>query len=177
MALRFLLVSLVAGMGFEMPNGTDVETWTRPGRDWVEARVADIAGLRTRAERAFAGADDREPVAEAVSSLAGAEAPLAASDLAFEVVSEGMAADFAVDLALTRSEEPPAPAVADAAMLADLDGPAALPSGESVAALLAAEDAPAPSRSSRLFNAVRLTREAVHAWAILVQPAEAVATR
>ena len=36
MALRFLLVSLVAGMGFELPSGQELSAWARAGRDWVE---------------------------------------------------------------------------------------------------------------------------------------------
>ena len=177
MALRFLLVSLVVSMGFEMPSNADVASWTRSGRDWVDARVADLSGLRAGAERTLSGVVGGEPIPE---GIAIARDLTGSSDLAFEVVSEGMAADFAVDLAITRSEEP-APA-AGSAMLADLDRPAALPSGEPVDGLLAREgppagESPARSRLARLSDAVRLTREAVHAWAVLIQPAEAVATR
>ena len=73
MALRFLLVSLVAGLGFEIARAaSDVESWARSGRDWVDGRMADaFRAPSARPSEPFAGADriasdrDAEPAVAA----------------------------------------------------------------------------------------------------------------
>ncbi len=183
MALRFMLVSLVASMGFEMPTGADLSHWTRSGRDWADARMADLSGLRAEAGRVFADPAESARVDEL--SAAVASCPGTTADLAFEAVGEGMATSFAADLALARVEE--SKPAAEAPNLARADEPAAVApaSAEPVVNLAATAEAdcldaseagdPAvansaePSRADRISSAVRLTGEAVQAWANLIQ--------
>ena len=88
MALRFLLVGLVASMGFELPSGEDVAAWApvgpglgrapdgRPARAWPRSRPSRVGEGRRPRPRP-------RPPAEVVDR----------ADLAFEVVVEGMASD------------------------------------------------------------------------------------
>ena len=79
MALRFLLVSLVAGMGCELPGSDDLASWNRAGRAWVGARMAELSEIRGGAEarqsRAAAARptadDERAEVETALSRTAG----------------------------------------------------------------------------------------------------------
>lgn len=112
MALRLILVSLVASMGFELPSSHDVESWGRSGRVWVAARVSELSTLSTWQD--LAGPEDAAEV-EAVEDRVAAidEAPTShpedsrttpVDDLAFEVVVEGMASNFSEDIATARIE-------------------------------------------------------------------------
>ena len=76
MAIRFLLVTLVAAMGFEPPTRDEVSTWTRSGRQWVAARLDDW-------------------------SVTTAQRAQEANDKSFRSVVETMSRDFSRDLAAT----------------------------------------------------------------------------
>ena len=76
MAIRFLLVTLVAAMGFEPPTRDEVSTWTRSGRQWVAARLDDW-------------------------SVTTAQRAQEANDKSFRSVVETMSRDFSKDLAAT----------------------------------------------------------------------------
>ena len=76
MAIRFLLVTLVAAMGFEPPTRDEVSTWTRSGRQWVAARLDDWSVTTTQR------AQD-------------------ANDKAFRSIVETMSRDFSKNLAAT----------------------------------------------------------------------------
>src|SRR4051812_11644383 len=92
MALRFLLVSLVAGVGVGMPSGRGVSRWGASGRGGGGGRMGELGSIKLGPEQA------EEAVAVAETS------PV--SDLAFDVVVEGMAADFAADLASVVPDRP-----------------------------------------------------------------------
>ena len=49
MALRCLLVSLVASLGFELPSNQDVTSWTISGRNWVSTRAVELTALQAEA--------------------------------------------------------------------------------------------------------------------------------
>jgi len=183
MALRFVLLGLVASMGFEMPSTQDLASWSRSGREWFDARLADVSCLRAEAARAFDVAANGERVAEAPAP----EVAPTRDDLTFDAVVDGMAKDFSTDLAALEAEKtlefeealtvvepfremPPAvvgigqpepepsmdPAVGEVAVAA----PAAVP----------AQAVETESRVAKISAALRLTRQAMSAWAALIQP-------
>ena len=114
MALRCLLVSLVATLGFELPSGQDVTSWTMSGQNWVSARGGDLASMGS-ATSGWLGLNDPDlvttlvgPTLAAASSqvIASAEAAAASesADLAFESVGEGMTLTFADDIEANRAK-------------------------------------------------------------------------
>jgi hypothetical protein len=131
MALRVLLVAIVAALGLDLPGAEELSGFARSGREWVAARMADLASL----------------CADEAPAESTTEAPPARVDFAFEAVAEEMASGFSADLALMRSK-PPVEEV--------------LPSVE--------PQSVQESRLERLSTAVRLTKQAVDAWASVVQP-------
>jgi hypothetical protein len=144
MALRVLLLGLVACLGLDLPSVETLEGWKETGRGWVTARMADLSSLR-----ALAGLDEDiviDPPAETASSRV---------DLAFEAALEGMTSGFSADLASARLATPVEEKVAAVEPEPD-------PASE-------VEAEPA-SRLDRISTAVRLTRQAVDAWASLIQP-------
>lgn len=198
MALRCLLVGLVASLGFQLPSGQDVTSWTRPGRDWVAARTITLSDLKATASVWFAAEPEpaaQPPVAEPAPALAVAPAAEPApDDLAFAAITEGMAASFAADLEVARAEEAAAvrdePAPAPAAEAVAAADPTGEPEHESMAlahaepapeavtpgqaefapeAVTQGDAEPAASPATRLTSAVRATREAMNAWASVVQ--------
>jgi hypothetical protein len=143
MALRLLLVGVVVGLGVDLPGGAEVASWARTQADWVQAKVD---GWLASGE------------ADAAETSADAE---------FAAIVDGMADDFAADLARA---EPAAPGPVVAASAPDLPG-AGAPGPDSTGAgdmpeVPAADPDPA---GGRLASAVRLTREAAAAWFSLVR--------
>ncbi len=145
MLLRVVLVALVAGLGVDFSGNGEFGAWAASGRAWASATLADLA--------AWGPLGDPASPAEA-APMAPAEAGRA--DLAFETVMEGTTTRFAGDLAANRSEAPAAnPAVA------------AEPARE--VASVEPEESPS-DRAERVEAALRLTRQAVDAWASLIRP-------
>src|SRR5262249_17052965 len=68
MALRFLLVGLVVGLGVDLPSGEEVSAWVRSGRDWIQARVDGVLG----AEVATAPKSTDAEFSAIVDEMAGA---------------------------------------------------------------------------------------------------------
>ncbi len=179
MALRFLLVSLVAGMGCELPSQSDLECWARAGQEWVDARVGDIARIKVEAELALAGVADSER--ETAPDPSPVEATPDRDDLAFEAVVEKMASDFAADLAAIEEPVPADEAVVVVEPFREMppaawtDPEPAAPAFEEVAESRPEVSAPSgekpASRSEQISAAVRLTKQALGAWASLIQPA------
>jgi hypothetical protein len=181
MTLRIMLLGLVASMGIELPSGAEVTSWTRSGRDWVAATWADLPGSCVGADPADAGPTDCHQASKQTGSpvIAVAEDCRTSDDMVFEAVSEGMAADFSADLLTMQAEESPSETAA--VMLSSDEPPAVgLPDGEeSMTLAVPADEAEAvepdeetdesPSHLDRVSSAVRLTREAVQAWASLIQ--------
>jgi hypothetical protein len=99
MAFRFLLLGAVAALGFDLPQGIDVDGLARSGRAWWHARVSEI---EARHGIALAGVED--------SSLADpseAPGPVAPdADEAFATVIEDVVSAFVVDGVIESKEEP-----------------------------------------------------------------------
>jgi hypothetical protein len=177
MALRLLLVGFVASLGCEWPSGGELTSWARDGREWVGARLADLGSVRAERGLACSIPADRGQAGDSSATLGG-------RDLAFDVVVEGMAADFAVDLAATRAEdarwEPAPDAIVgggpafDPIALAWTDPEPALIDGDATPATIEEPASRAmlrarPARVERLSSAIRLTRQAYQAWALLIR--------
>lgn len=183
--MRFLLVSLVAGMGFELPSSSDVASWTQASRDWVDARMGDLMSLKVEAERAFAEAADCEREAGPVAAPVEVAADPTPADLAFEAVVEKMASDFAADLAAIEEPEPAAEALVKVESFQEMppavwtESEPVIPTFEKVAEARPEVVIPtgdeATQRVEKLSTAVQLTRQALNAWASLFQPAVQVA--
>lgn len=189
MALRFLLVSLVAGMGLELPSGQDLSNWTRAGREWAGARMVEFSSLRGEAACASRGPTDCERESEGTGPAPTADAGPPTVDLAFDVVVEGMASAFAADLAAigpdrpeldvlpeviaeqSRGEDPPILAWTDPEPEpASFPAPAeSRPDGSTGSPAMA-------GRVERLSAAVRLTRQALSAWALLIEGSAEILT-
>jgi hypothetical protein len=148
MALRIFLVAIVAALGLELPGSDELAGWERSGREWVAARMADLSSL------CLDEAPTNEPTEAAPDRV----------DLAFEAVAESMASAFSSDLALNVPRAPVEEAVASIKPQADL--------APAVAAVPVVVEPQAPQESTleRISTAVRLTKQAVDAWASLVQP-------
>lgn len=196
MTLRFMLVGIVASMGFEMPTAQDLASWSRSGCNWFDARMADVSCLQAEAARALELVTDCERVddpALAPAPLAASEVAPTGADLTFDAVVDGMARDFSADLASIEAEksfdveeyitivepfEEMLPAVASEPQPAPTPEPV-------VEAIAEADPEPEPamqpaltpvsvvqaeSRVAKISSAVRLTRQALGAWAALIQP-------
>ena len=192
MALRCLLVGLVASLGFELPSSQDVTSWTALGQNWVSARSADLSALQAEATGWLTATDptlrprtdqvataEAEPMAVAEATTEAAASP---ADLAFDSIGEGMALAFGTDLEAIRAEGAtdarkleaasevvatvePQPQPEDERMTLAFPAPSAdLTDEEGMD-----QDEIAAIRADRLSSAVRLTREAVQAWASVIE--------
>ena len=135
MALRVLLVGLVACLGLELPGADEVSAWNAGARSWVVAWLDDVSKLSDSLPR------------ESTNPPASIRA-----DLAFDAVVEGMTSTFSDDLAENLSVS---------TLIAPVEA-----TSEPVAI-----ESPG-SRAEKLNEAVRLTRQAVDAWASLIRPSE-----
>ena len=185
MALRCLLVGLVASLGFELPSGQEVTSWTRPGRDWVAARTITLADLQANAATWLGGAEPAAPpaVAPALVAVPVPSAEAIPDDLAFVAINEAMASSFAADFAVAQLEEaadaaaeqapaPAAEAIAAVTNEPELESMAlahAEPEASASADPVEATDESGSTPASRLNLAVRATRQAMDAWTSLVQ--------
>jgi hypothetical protein len=189
MTLRLMLVGLVASMGFELPTGTEVSAWARTGRDWACAMRASLSGPAIEADRPDAVPADCHQ-AEATSTT---EPPVIVDvagvpdDASFFAASEATAAEFATDWKSICDE---GSASEDVSASLPIEPPprTGLPVGEEPAEVVESDDLPggattmaevSPARAERVRSAIRLTREAVLAWSVLLQesPDEAGLTR
>ena len=93
MALRALLVALVACLGLELPDVDELRAWNQAGRDWVSASMAGLASPQGDFERSLA-----QDLSAESSQGDRIEAVSGRVDLAFEAVVDGMAAGFSADL-------------------------------------------------------------------------------
>jgi hypothetical protein len=192
MTLRIMLLGLVASMGFELPSGTDLERWTESGRNWVVAQMADQSVPGVEAPKPCVLPTDCLQAEETCRKpMIVVEQPDSSGDKAFEAVTNKLAADFAADL-VAKAEEPkptepePAPLIVAAPETPEVG----LPAGEEMATQVVIEtkvevaevvvEPVVPvevtevtetrnERLDRISTAVRLTKEAVHAWAEVIQ--------
>ncbi len=54
MALRVLLVALVAALGLELPSPSELAGLRKAGQEWISARAAELLSLGFEAEQALA---------------------------------------------------------------------------------------------------------------------------
>ena len=170
MALRVLLVGLVASLGLELPTGQDVSSWARAGRAWVDARVVEVSGLAPESEKSRAGATD---VGCQGSTPSTTEMASSRADLIFEAAVEQMASEFAVDLALMEEAAPAEEVIVVVERFEEMPpawptGPEVEPESSSAPSPVAVPSAGAASTASKFSVAVRLTKQAVDAWASLI---------
>jgi hypothetical protein len=191
MTLRIMLVGLVASLGFELPSGSDVSCWAQAGQAWFQARVVDRSGpVVVEPKLDIDRPSDCQQVVEKCEMPAPACEKQADPDAAFKAVSEAIAADFSADLVANHREEAPADQVV-AKVAIEEPAPVAVPESEEGGCLVVAVDeaktaevawteearpaesvepiVESPSGLDRVSSAVRLTREAVQAWAELMQ--------
>ena len=198
MVLRCLLVSLVASLGFELPRGQAVTSWTMASQSWVSARVVDLSALGAEAS-GWLGMND--PTVLRMEELASTKAESTSilettivvqdSEFAFELINEDMALSFADDqarlLAVSIVEAPPVSDVESSAPSEPRSEPITSaellsnPEMDSLARVFAGAETDfidevsgpgpgaLPDPTERLNSAVRLTRDAVRAWASLAQ--------
>jgi hypothetical protein len=192
MTLRIMLVGLVASLGYEPPSGSDVSCWAQAGVAWVQAQRLDRSGTVYELKLDLTEPSDRQQVVEklevpALDCDCGQEV---ARDAAFMAVTDGIAADLSADLLASQREE----ALSDqleTKLAREVPAPVGLPAGEEVGCLIVPVDEtrtaevewteedkladPAEptveshARPDRVSSAVRLTREALEAWAALMQ--------
>jgi hypothetical protein len=167
MALRFLLVGLVIGLGVDLPSGEEISSWARAGSDWVRSRLDDVlgpeavAGTETSADPEFAAIVD-EMAGAFSADLARVERPVPRVRIAAEAIEVPEDVEPGIAYALNRGSQgeglTPEDVPAEAAKAPALE-PETVPSG----------------RTARLASAVRLTRQAASAWWAVVRGAEATA--
>jgi hypothetical protein len=176
MALRILLMGLVASMGFELPSGPDVSTWVRSGRDLVYARLSDPSGPVVEVDQPEAGPTDGLPadVSGAIVPPAIVEEVAAPADEAFLAASEATAASFLADAKSIRDEGSPGEDISS--MLSSEAPPVGLPVGEELAVIESEGEDEATAwaeqrstRAERVLSAIQLTHDAIQAWSELIQ--------
>jgi hypothetical protein len=177
MALRLWLVALVALMSFELPTRHDLASWTENGSRWLGSRVADLSDFGTEVERAFTGLSRPETASEPTNPVDPVveELALMRADLAFEVAMDGLLADFKGDLVATEAklpvaaEAPVAVAIENRAPIVEPTDPVCFdPEIEVVDPVRVSSTIEVVPTAERLHSAVRLTRQALSAWASLI---------
>ncbi|WP_169975405.1 hypothetical protein [Tautonia rosea] len=92
MAFRFLLVGAVAALGFDLPQGIDVDALAQSGRAWWHARAAEF---EARHGITLAGLEDSSSTSPSVE--VEPETLVPELDAAFATVIEDVVASFAAD--------------------------------------------------------------------------------
>ena len=167
MLIRFLLVSIVAGLGFEPPSACDVSDWSRSGRDWVLARIDDFKGARLVAERDRADAEFDATVTgmanDFTADLAALDRPKVKAQITFEpiAVPDGLDLDVAACMNRDSQGEGQVVSIVEAAKVPEITS--------------SADDE--PGRATRLASAVRLTRQAALAWMTVLHETGATVVR
>ncbi len=180
MMIRMMLVSLVASLGLELPSGHDVASWTHSGQAWASARMADLASLQ--GDTCPISADLGRPDSATATAVEPANP---ASDLAFEAAADRFVCEFRADAlaALAPSAPEPAPVVEVAsvptpaveAVVAESAAPVeAVADPESCELDSDEEDVvavaePSVTQADKIHQAVRMTAQAVNAWASVLQ--------
>ncbi len=93
MALRLMLMGVVAGMGFSLPTQDDVTGWSRSAECWINARFDDWDAKMPVDDSAFVFAKDAVVPADAVPAQ-----PIV-SDKQFNAIVSEMAVTFAKETA------------------------------------------------------------------------------
>jgi hypothetical protein len=163
MALRFLLVSLVAGLGVNLPSGDELTSWASSGREWVQARIDGFRGIESDSSRETEQADAEfaavvdEMAGTFSDDLASMDRPSPATQIAsvsLEVAEDEIVENEPVD-------DRPEPVAATVEIATD-DEDISEPTVSTGAA-----------RSARIASAVQLTRQAADAWISVLRNDEA----
>jgi hypothetical protein len=186
MAIRFLLVSLVAGLGVEPPNATEVAGWAKSGRDWVVARIDDFKGACLVAESEQADAEFRGVVSTMAdgftADLAAVEVAKPKVQIAFEPISVPEELESGIAFALNREAQGGGQALAITGPPSDLPPlvvEIAGPPSElaPVPALVSQPPIEEPVRANRIASALSLTRQAALAWMTLLHDTDSTMVR
>ena len=180
MALRLLLVSMVAGMGLSLPTAHDLEEWNHKAHAIWVAGLEQWDSLMPTGIHAFA--EEPRPALAPIVVIAEVEPELVAyglpyvNDIQFEAIVEVMAARFAAETVpvavatISQVEVIALPAEADQQDLPaevfahDVGREAA---GDGYVEVI--PTMPAPSVNSKgVSHALQLTREAASAWVSLL---------
>lgn len=160
MALRIALVAFAASLGLDLAEFERAASCLKSSEAWLEARLAELSWPSIGLEESPSISPDT-PIETRVVAKPELQAISARDDLAFETAVEGMASLFATDLVAmqpqSRAQASPELVVAYQTEPDPTPDPVEVP--------IAAD-----SRLEQISNAVRLTRQAVGAWASLMQP-------
>lgn len=198
MLLRLFLVGAVASLGFDLPTGNDVQAWTRASQAWWDATTAEWLLPSIDLTPKVAN-QTKEPPDQAVATLESIvemtpstidepSAPIAGTltDQVFDGVVTRMVSTFAADPtplpAVAARKTPsfePVEVVDD--LYSDLayelnraseeaPFPAQPVTLAALAPTLGQTESVTPSTGKRLATAVRLTSQAMSAWAGLLRP-------
>lgn len=164
MGLRLLLVSLVAGLGLELPTRQDLERWAHSGQIWLCSTLDEWNAWEPASDEMFCVAAAPMPPAPVPAACAATAAEPAqpqsmptetTSDSEFAAVVDDMVNRFAADLPATAgataktllAEQPAAPtATPSAPAFEPLDAPADLYPGVAYALNREAEGVAPPAQ-------------------------------
>jgi hypothetical protein len=179
MALRLFLVALVGLMSFELPSVQDFSSWKAKGDRWVESRLADLSHLKCEVEDAINHSSQTEnaPVAKASDDSLAREIVQMRVDAAFETAMDGLSTNFRADLSEVEASRPVAEEAPKLAKVVDFTQPL-IEQPEPACFDPQFEVAPpghffrtveTSKPIDRLSSAVNLTRQALSAWASLIE--------
>ena len=177
MLLRLLMVVAVTGLGLELPTRTEVAQWLEAGRACWETAMASRP---VNEPAAPAPRREARPVAPQVA--VGVETPVvpAVTDAAFDAVVGRMAETFAAPAPVAFEPvevgEDLFPGLAFALNRQGSGAGAIEPTVASLPESGGITEPSLPSRGERLAAALRLTGQALNAWASLLRQGPTVAS-
>ena len=164
MTLRIMLLGLVASLGLELPSRADVEGWATAGAAFAYSATEGLSSPRVEvaARPDLADGADRHQAEDSfdASPFVGEEA--ADADMAFAGAAETLTSDLSADLAANPLDRSLVEDESAGCLLAEAAEADAMASDQATATT---SDEP----TDRVISAVRLTREAIQAWASLLQ--------
>lgn len=176
MGFRVLLVGVVAGLGLDLPSGSDLQHWMASGRGWVEQQV-----VAWTIERSAVGPVEAPAVDQVEAADAAPAGPKAVADDVFDTVVNRMKASFAAPAAPIVAPEAPRLATFEPVEPAEDLYPglafALNRRSDGLSEPTPMVERPAveiPTTGNRLANAVKLTGAAVHAWMDLLRKGPAL---
>lgn len=167
MALRLLLVSLVIGLGIDLPGGEEISSWARAGSDWVQSRLDDVLGSEAVVESKPSEDSDFVAIVDEMAStfsadLARTERPLSRAQIVAEPIEVPEDMEPGIAYALNRASQGEG-LTPEIITLGTPEAPTQKPEAVTMV------------RPSRVASAVSLTRQAVSAWWIVLRGAEVTA--
>lgn len=200
MALRLVMVSMVAGLGLTLPTTEQLSDWKDSAGRWVGGKLAEWDARMPAGERAFLFVNEPDPISVPVPEVPVAEVvgsvPVASPQDAPRVEESPLGVivppEPADDPASVLVEEMVAPAVVEVAsadasfdtamaeVLADFQSDHALRAESEASSAVRVQARNEPNEdgkavAARVVRAVDLTREAILAWARLLHAPATVA--